>query len=57
MMKIKMTPLTHIEAFVLMDNVSDPFTKTHKGMRWNELEYRFGVRGKDNMCGADMCRA
>lgn len=56
-MKIKMTPLTHIEAFVLMDNVSDPFTKTHKGMRWNELEYRFGVRGKDNMCGADMCRA
>jgi len=55
-----MHPINEIdrfEIFVLMDNISDPFTKTHDGLRWNELQYRFEERNKDDMCGADFCRA
>ena len=33
-----------IEIIALMDNVSDPFTKSHDNMRWNELQYQFNVR-------------
>lgn len=45
------------EIFVLMDNISDPFTQSHPGMRFNESQYRFAVRKKDTLCGADSCRA
>ncbi len=40
-----------------MDNVSDPFTKSHKDMRWNESQYRAAVLKKKEFCGADFCRA
>jgi len=50
-------PVDRIEVFALMDNFSDPFTKTHDGMRWNESQYRFGVNKEHDMCGADFCRA
>lgn len=46
-----------LEVFVLMDNVSDPFTKNDLGIYWNESQYRFGVRGQREVCGADYCRA
>ena len=52
-----MSEIDALEIFVLMDNISDPFSKSHDGLRWNEFQYRFGVRKKDDMCGADMCRA
>ncbi|AHE67138.1 hypothetical protein [Legionella oakridgensis] len=29
-----------LELFVLMDNVSDPFTKSSTGIHWNESQYR-----------------
>lgn len=50
-------PIDKLEVFVLMDNISDPFTTSHDGMRWNEFQYQFGVLGSKEMCGADMCRA
>lgn len=46
-----------LEVVALMDNVSDPFTKSHPGMRWNESQYRTSVLNKKDMCGADFCRA
>lgn len=46
-----------IEVVVLMDNVSDPFTESHEGMRWNEFQYQFDVKQRREFCGADMCRA
>ena len=32
------------EVIALMDNVSDPFTKSHENMRWNEFQYQFDIR-------------
>lgn len=52
-----LNPVDNLEIFVLMDNISDPFTASHEGMRWNEFQYQFGVRKQEAMCGADMCRA
>lgn len=49
--------IDELEVFALMDNVSDPFTESHPGMRWNEFEYHFGIRDKKEICGADLCRA
>ncbi len=56
-MSYQINPIAKLEVFVLMDNISDPFTKSHAGMRWNEFQYRFDIRQKTDMCGADMCRA
>lgn len=50
-------PLEQLEIFVLMDNISDPFTKNDKGVYWNESQYRYGVRKQQKVCGADYCRA
>lgn len=46
-----------IEIFALMDNVSDPFTKSHPNIRWNESQYRSAILKKEEFCGADFCRA
>jgi 7,8-dihydropterin-6-yl-methyl-4-(beta-D-ribofuranosyl)aminobenzene 5'-phosphate synthase len=46
-----------LEIFVLMDNISDPFTASHEGLRWNEAQYQFGIRKQKEMCGANQCRA
>ena len=46
-----------IEVVALMDNVSDPFTKSHENLRWNELEYQFKIKKRREFCGADLCRA
>lgn len=56
-MKHKLQAIDKLEIFVLMDNISDPFTKSHVGMRWNEFQYQFDLRKQTQMCGADMCRA
>ncbi len=50
-------PVDRIEVIALMDNFSDPFTKTHEGMRWNESQYRFAINKDKEMCGSDFCRA
>lgn len=46
-----------LEVIALIDNVSDPFTKSHPNMRWNESQYRLSVLNKKKFCGADFCRA
>lgn len=56
-MKYTLTPIDTLEVFVLMDNISDPFSKSHEGMRWNEFQYQFDLRKQTEMCGANMCRA
>lgn len=49
--------IDRLEVFALMDNVSDPFTRSHQNMRWNESQYRASVLKKQNFSGADFCRA
>lgn len=46
-----------LEIFVLMDNVSDPFTESTEGVYWNESQYKFGLQKRDKMCGKDYCRS
>ncbi|NNM59703.1 MAG: MBL fold metallo-hydrolase [Legionellales bacterium] len=46
-----------IEVITLMDNLSDPFTESHEGMRWNEAQYQTDIRHKRETCGTDLCRA
>ncbi|MBS0359101.1 MAG: MBL fold metallo-hydrolase [Proteobacteria bacterium] len=57
MKNFKLNEVDALEVFVLMDNISDAFTSSHEGMRWNESQYRHGVRKKETVCGADLCRA
>jgi 7,8-dihydropterin-6-yl-methyl-4-(beta-D-ribofuranosyl)aminobenzene 5'-phosphate synthase len=49
--------INKIEIFVLVDNISDPFTQNDQGIYWNESQYRHGIRKHNTMCGADYCRA
>lgn len=56
-MPTQLQPVDKIEIIALMDNVADPFTKCHDGMRYNESQYRFGINKEKDMCGADFCRA
>lgn len=49
--------IDELEIYVLMDNVSDPFTKNSDGIYWNESQYRHGIRKQEKICGADYCRA
>lgn len=49
--------IDEIEIFVLVDNISDPFTKNNQGIYWNESQYQHGIRQKKTKCGADYCRA
>lgn len=53
----KLNEIDGLEIFVLMDNVSDPFTKNNQGIYWNESQYRYGVRKQQEICGSDYCRA
>ena len=46
-----------LEIFVLVDNISDPFTKNDQGIYLNESEYRYGICQHKQICGADYCRA
>ncbi len=57
MNKNTLRPIDTLEVFVLMDNLSDPFSKSHEGMRWNEFQYQFDLRKQKEMCGANLCRA
>jgi len=57
MLNYELNKIDKLEIFVLMDNVSDPFTASHDGLRWNEFQYQFGVRKQQEMCGAIQCRA
>lgn len=54
---LQLNEIDSLEIFVLMDNVSDPFSKNELGIYWNESQYRFGVRQQRDVCGADYCRA
>ena len=56
-MSIQLNPVTNIEIIALMDNVSDPFTVSHEGMRWNEEQYQFDVRKLRVLSGKHLCRA
>jgi len=56
-MAINLSEIDRLEVVALMDNVSDPFTKSHPNMRWNESQYRSSVLMKEEFCGADFCRA
>lgn len=56
-MDYQLREIDALEIFILMDNISDPFTKSHDGMRWNEFQYQFDLRKQSEMCGANMCRA
>lgn len=56
-MLFSLNSIDRLEIIALMDNVSDPFTKSHPGMRWNESQYRSAVLKKEEFCGADFCRA
>lgn len=53
----KLNEIDSLEIFVLMDNMSDPFTKNEKGVYWNESQYRYGIRKQTQVCGSDYCRA
>lgn len=53
----KIKAIDAIDVVALMDNVSDPFTQSHDGMRWNESQYREAILKKEDFCGADFCRA
>lgn len=50
-------PIDTLKIVALMDNVADPFTRSHEGMRWNECQYRKDILNKQTVCGADFCRA
>ncbi len=56
-MTISLEAIDRLEIIALMDNVSDPFTRSHQNMRWNESQYRSDVLKKLEFCGADFCRA
>lgn len=56
-MTLSLRVVDRIEIFVLMDNVSDPFTTTHPNLHWNESVYRSSVLDKHECSGADFCRA
>lgn len=56
-MPISLKPIERLEVIALMDNVSDPFTRTHPNMRWNETQYRATVLQKTDFSGADYCLA
>lgn len=56
-MKYPLKEIDRLEVIALMDNVSDPFTKSHPTMRWNESQYRSTILNKPDFCGADFCRA
>ncbi len=56
-MLISLKAIEQLEVFALMDNVSDPFTKSHPNLRWNESQYRAAVLKKEEFSGADFCRA
>lgn len=49
--------IDRLEIMVLMDNLSDPFTVSHKGLRWNEFQYRFQVNQHNHYSGKHYCRA
>lgn len=49
--------ISNLEVFVLVDNISDPFTQNDQGIYWNESQYRHGLRKYTTLCGADYCRA
>lgn len=53
----KLNSIDGLEVFVLMDNISDPFTTSETGVYWNESEYRFDTRQQKDLCGSDYCRA
>lgn len=53
----KLKEIDGLEIYVLMDNISDPFTKNEQGIYWNESQYRYGVRKQQTICGSDYCRA
>lgn len=52
-----LTMINELEIFVLMDNVSDPFTTNDSGVYWNEGQYRSQIRKQKGICGSDCCRA
>lgn len=54
---LNLKPIDSMEIYVLMDNVSDIFSKNREGMYWNEFQYQFEVRKQEEMCGANLCRA
>lgn len=56
-MMVSLKSIDRLEVVALMDNVSDPFTKSHPDMRWNEMQYRAAVLKKEKFSGADFCRA
>jgi 7,8-dihydropterin-6-yl-methyl-4-(beta-D-ribofuranosyl)aminobenzene 5'-phosphate synthase len=56
-MHYELNEIDKLEIFVLMDNISDPFTASHEGLRWNEFQYQYDVRKQRDMCGATQCRA
>lgn len=49
--------IDRLEVMVLMDNLSDPFTQSHQGMRWNEFQYRFQINEHKHYSGKSYCRA
>ena len=53
----KLNEIDKVEIFVLMDNISDPFTTNKEGVYWNESQYRHKIRKQKELCGADYCRA
>jgi 7,8-dihydropterin-6-yl-methyl-4-(beta-D-ribofuranosyl)aminobenzene 5'-phosphate synthase len=46
-----------LDIFVLVDNISDPFTTSDTGIHWNEMQYRHELRKQETICGDDYCRA
>lgn len=54
---LKLKEIEELEIFVLVDNISDPFTQSDQGIYWNEVQYRHGIQKQRKMCGADYCRA
>jgi len=36
---MQLREIDRLEIMVLMDNLSDPFTVSHKNLRWNEFQY------------------
>jgi 7,8-dihydropterin-6-yl-methyl-4-(beta-D-ribofuranosyl)aminobenzene 5'-phosphate synthase len=54
---MQLQEIDRLEIMVLMDNLSDPFTVSHKNMRWNEFQYRFQVNQHKHYSGKHYCRA
>ena len=46
-----------VEIFVLVDNVSDPFTVNDSGVYWNESQFRSKILNIQKYGGQDCCRA